>query len=192
VDDPYGILGVPRDASEDAIRAAWRRAARTLHPDHNPDDPAAAARFATARDAYELLRDTDRRGAYDRAHPPESPPPRRAGRPAGGPRPGAAKPRRARSGPLPRPSRAFDPAGDAVVERVIVGGAVAFGIMLGLMIGAEAGWRAWPIPAVVAVHRAWHRDDPARRGIANVGIGMAGAIIAGAILGYAHGVFGGR
>ena len=39
--DPYKILGVPRDAGADQIKAAWRSKAKSAHPDHNPDDPTA-------------------------------------------------------------------------------------------------------------------------------------------------------
>ncbi|MCO5731063.1 DnaJ C-terminal domain-containing protein [Rhizobium sp. SSA_523] len=65
--DPYSILGVRRDAPANEIKAAWRSKAKTLHPDHNQDDPAAANRFAEAGQAYEVLKDPDRRRRYDRA-----------------------------------------------------------------------------------------------------------------------------
>ncbi|MCC5821744.1 MAG: DnaJ domain-containing protein [Phycisphaerales bacterium] len=57
--DPYQTLGVPRDATPDQIRGAYRRLARELHPDVSPL-PDAAARFAAVAEAYELLTDPAR------------------------------------------------------------------------------------------------------------------------------------
>ncbi|MCY1664422.1 J domain-containing protein [Rhizobium sp. SL86] len=65
--DPYSILGVRRDAAADEIKAAWRSKAKTLHPDHNQDDPMAAQRFAEMGQAYDVLKDPERRRRYDRA-----------------------------------------------------------------------------------------------------------------------------
>lgn len=62
--DPYKILGVPRDATTEAIIKAYRRKARELHPDRNPGEDTAAA-FQDATDAYDLLCDPDRRRVYD-------------------------------------------------------------------------------------------------------------------------------
>jgi curved DNA-binding protein len=63
--DPYAILGVSRDADEDAIRTAYRKLARELHPDVNPDDSAAEERFKQVSEANAVLSDADRRAAYD-------------------------------------------------------------------------------------------------------------------------------
>lgn len=63
--DPYAVLGVKQDAREDEIKAAWRARAKSLHPDHNRDDPQAAARFAEIGAAYELLKDPSKRNRYD-------------------------------------------------------------------------------------------------------------------------------
>jgi molecular chaperone DnaJ len=63
--DYYEILGVPRDADEDAIKKAFRRRARELHPDVNPD-PTAEAQFKEAAEAYEALANPESRGIYDR------------------------------------------------------------------------------------------------------------------------------
>lgn len=63
--DPYAVLGVQQDAREEEIKAAWRARAKSLHPDHNRDDPQAAARFAEVGAAYELLRDPGKRSRYD-------------------------------------------------------------------------------------------------------------------------------
>ncbi|MGE4427288.1 MAG: molecular chaperone DnaJ [Solirubrobacteraceae bacterium] len=64
--DPYEVLGVARDADEGQIKKAFRRLARTLHPDVNPDDPEAQDRFREVAEAYEILSDGERRSTYDR------------------------------------------------------------------------------------------------------------------------------
>jgi len=63
--DFYEVLGVGRDATEDDIKKAFRGLARKYHPDANPDDPTAAERFREATEAYETLRDPERRRRYD-------------------------------------------------------------------------------------------------------------------------------
>ena len=63
--DYYELLGVTRDASPEDIKRAYRRLARQLHPDANPDDPAAEARFKEIAVAYETLSDPDKRRRYD-------------------------------------------------------------------------------------------------------------------------------
>jgi molecular chaperone DnaJ len=64
--DYYGVLGVPRDASEADIKKAFRRLARELHPDVNSHDPDAEEKFKQAAEAYEVLSDAERRAIYDR------------------------------------------------------------------------------------------------------------------------------
>ncbi len=64
--DPYEILGVSRSASEDEIKAAFRKLAAKHHPDKNPDDPSAQERFKEINGAYQLLSDPSKRAAFDR------------------------------------------------------------------------------------------------------------------------------
>jgi DnaJ-class molecular chaperone len=64
--DYYDVLGVKRTASEKEIRQAYRKLARTHHPDLNPNDAGAEAKFKEISEAYEVLSDKDKRGKYDR------------------------------------------------------------------------------------------------------------------------------
>jgi molecular chaperone DnaJ len=64
--DPYEVLGVGRDASEQEIKKAFRQLARELHPDVNAHDPDAEEKFKDAAEAYEILYDAERRATYDR------------------------------------------------------------------------------------------------------------------------------
>jgi molecular chaperone DnaJ len=64
--DPYEVLGIERDASEQQIKKAFRMLARELHPDVNAHDPQAEEKFKEAAEAYEILSDTERRATYDR------------------------------------------------------------------------------------------------------------------------------
>src|SRR5689334_6622948 len=66
VRDPYEVLGVGRDASEQQIKKAFRTLARELHPDVNAHDPDAEEKFKEAAEAYEILGDAERRATYDR------------------------------------------------------------------------------------------------------------------------------
>ncbi|GAA2860932.1 DnaJ-class molecular chaperone [Aminobacter niigataensis] len=64
--DPYEVLGVAKNASAKDIKAAYRKLAKKHHPDQNPDDPKAKERFAAANQAYEILGDEKKKGAFDR------------------------------------------------------------------------------------------------------------------------------
>jgi DnaJ-class molecular chaperone len=63
--DYYETLGVARDASEDDIKKAYRKLARQYHPDRNPGDKGAEAKFKEIQDAYDVLSDKAKRGQYD-------------------------------------------------------------------------------------------------------------------------------
>ncbi|TQV64987.1 MAG: molecular chaperone DnaJ [Halothiobacillaceae bacterium] len=63
--DLYEILGVAKNASEDELKKAYRRLAMKFHPDRNPDDKDAEAKFKEAKEAYEILTDAQKRAAYD-------------------------------------------------------------------------------------------------------------------------------
>jgi DnaJ-class molecular chaperone len=64
--DYYEVLGVGRGASEDEIKKAYRKLARQYHPDRNPGDKQAEARFKEIQDAYDILSDKAKRERYDR------------------------------------------------------------------------------------------------------------------------------
>jgi curved DNA-binding protein len=64
--DYYETLGVARDASDDDIKKAYRKLARQYHPDRNPGDKQAEAKFKEIQDAYDVLSDKAKRAQYDR------------------------------------------------------------------------------------------------------------------------------
>lgn len=63
--DPYEVLGVPRSATSDEIRKAYRKLAKAHHPDLNPGDKAAEERFKAAASAYDILNDPEKRRRFD-------------------------------------------------------------------------------------------------------------------------------
>src|ERR1700753_1127680 len=64
--DPYPLLGIARSADEAAIKSAYRKLAKELHPDRNKDNPKASERFSAVTAAYDLLSDKDKRARFDR------------------------------------------------------------------------------------------------------------------------------
>ena len=63
--DYYEVLGVQKSASADEIKKAYRKAAMKSHPDRNPGDKEAEAKFKEASEAYAVLSDADKRRQYD-------------------------------------------------------------------------------------------------------------------------------
>ncbi len=64
--DYYEVLGVNKNATEDELKRAYRKLAMKYHPDHNPGDAEAEQKFKEAAEAYDVLRDPEKRARYDR------------------------------------------------------------------------------------------------------------------------------
>lgn len=82
--DPYRVLGVSRGAAAADITRAYRRLARSVHPDTAPPGAGAAARFRAVSEAYQVLSDPARRARYDRARSRQAAPGRARPGPAAG------------------------------------------------------------------------------------------------------------
>ena len=63
--DYYEVLGVQKNANADEIKKAYRKAAIQYHPDKNPGDKEAESKFKEAAEAYDVLRDANKRARYD-------------------------------------------------------------------------------------------------------------------------------
>ncbi|MEK9745544.1 MAG: DnaJ domain-containing protein, partial [Candidatus Puniceispirillum sp.] len=64
--DYYDVLGVDKDADDKVLKAAYRKLAMANHPDRNQGDTGAEERFREATEAYDVLKDPQKRAAYDR------------------------------------------------------------------------------------------------------------------------------
>jgi len=134
--DPYQTLGVARNADEAAIKKAYRKLAKELHPDRNADNPKAAERFSAVTAAYDLLSDKDKRARFDRGEidgegNPKAPFGFGAG--GGGGAPGGnafAGARGFRPGAGPGGAAGFDPEGgdfSSIFDELFGGGGGPFG-----------------------------------------------------------------
>ena len=68
--DYYAVLGVPKNATQAEIKKAYRKLAQQLHPDANPGNADAEARFKEVSSAYDVLGDADKRKRYDEVRAP--------------------------------------------------------------------------------------------------------------------------
>src|SRR6476660_6445610 len=82
--DPYEILGVQKNATPAAVKSAFRRLAKKLHPDANKTDKTAATKFSELNAAYEIIGDEAKRKAFDRGEIDAEGKPRFQGFPGGG------------------------------------------------------------------------------------------------------------
>ncbi len=67
IPDPYKVLGIDRNANEEQIKAAFKKRSRKYHPDRNTKDPRAKQKFSQVVNAYELLKDPEKKRIYDQS-----------------------------------------------------------------------------------------------------------------------------
>ena len=144
--DYYEVLGVARDASADEIKKAYRKLARKHHPDVNPGDKTAEAKFKETQQAYDVLSDAEKRSLYDRygnaAFEGMAAAGPGGGRPDGRPEPGGARLRDVRLQRLLR-ARGRGRAGGGGADEA--GGGI-FEELLGRVRGGRAGAARGPRP----------------------------------------------
>ena len=68
IDDPYKVLGISRDATDNEIKQAYRRLAKQYHPDRNPGDPVAAKKMQEVNAAYEQIKNPEKAGPTQRGY----------------------------------------------------------------------------------------------------------------------------
>jgi DnaJ-class molecular chaperone len=153
--DPYEVLGVPKKASPEDIKKAYRRLAKKLHPDANKNEPKAATRFSELNSAYEILSDDEKRKAFDRGAIDAEGKPRFQGFEGFG----AGAGTRARAGGAPFEGFSVGPDGfRRTTGRADGGGLGGFEDILSSVFGGRGGPRGEFAPAFEAAEAEGGRD----------------------------------